>query len=161
MTRANAKKLCFIIALITPLLISVSTVMAPPPPHYDYDVTSDYHGVKVPLGTLVTVTATTNDPGVTGVTFIWRDPDGNEVLRTDDYAFPYADQFTPNIVGDWGVQAVFRGPDGTPVPGLDITDKIEIRATSFFVVPELPIVGTAGSLLSMLAGFYYIRKKKG
>ena len=135
----------------------------------DYDITTNYHGVNVPPGTEVTAIATTTDLTVTGVTFFWKDPDENikysEYVDTDTSSVQnikeYSSSYTPDIVGDWGVQAIFHGPDGKPVPGLDITDKVAIRATSFFHVPESQMVGTAGTLLSMLAGLgYYIRRKE-
>ena len=158
------------LTLLTLAFISISMVFAVRSSiSSGYDVTTDYHGVDVPPGTLVTATATTTDTAVTGVTFIWKDPDNNEQRRvkktTDENPDPsineYTDSYTPNILGDWGVQAIFHGTDGNPVPGLDITDKVAIRATSFFHVPESQIVGTAGTLLSMLAGLgYYIRRKE-
>jgi len=152
--------LMFTLALIALTYLNISKACAGITS--SYAVTTNYHGIDVPPGAEVTATATTTDPTVTGVTFIWKDPDNNEQRRVDDNTVPYTDSFTPNIIGDWGVQAIFHGPNGEPVPGLDITDKVAIRATSFFHVPEFQIVGTVGSLLSMLAGlgYYMIRKGK-
>jgi hypothetical protein len=158
------------LTLLTLAFISISMVFAVRSSiSSGYDVTTDYHGVDVPPETLVTATATTTDLTVTGVTFYWKDPDENikysEYVDTDTSIVSnikeYSSSYTPDTVGDWGVQAIFHGPDGKPVPGLDITDKVAIRATSFFHVPEIQIVGTAGTLLSMMAGLgYYIRRKE-
>jgi hypothetical protein len=153
---------------LTYLNISEAYAIKPGIPS-SYDVTTNYHGIDVPPETEVTATATTTDTTVTGVTFIWKDPDNNEQSRAertvdenpDPYINGYTDSFTPGIVGDWGVQAIFHGHDGTPVPGLDVIEKVAIRATSFFHVPEFQIVGTAGSLLSMLAGLVYYMRRKG
>ena len=134
-----------------------------------YDVTTDYHGLDVPPGTLVTATATSTDTAVTGVTFIWKDPDDNGLRRvtktTDEDPDPsinvYTDSFTSNIEGVWIVQAIFHGPHRKPVPGLLFEDKVSIKAISFFVIPESLIAGTAGTLFSMIAGLrYFARRKK-
>lgn len=156
------------LALIALTYLNISEAYAIKPVT-SYDVTTNYHGIDVPPGTAVTATATTTDTTVTGVTFIWKDPNNNVQIRvertvdenTDPDINEYTDSFTPDIVGDWGVQAIFHGHDGRPVPGLDVTDKVAIRATSFFHVPEFQIVGTAGSLLSMLAGLGYYMRRKG
>jgi len=162
--------LMLVLALIflTYLNLSEAYAIQPVIPS-DYDITTNYHGINVPPGTEVTATATTTDSTVTGVTFLWKGPDENikysEYVDADMSSVStikeYRSSYTPDIVGDWGVQAIFHGPDGKPVPGLDMTDKVAIRATSFFHVPEFQIVGTAGTLLSMLAGLgYYIRRKE-
>ena len=44
-----------------------------------YSVTSDYHGVDVPSGSPVTVTAMTTDPSVDVIKFIWKNPAGQIV----------------------------------------------------------------------------------
>lgn len=54
---------------------------------------------------------------------------------------------------------VFLGPNGREI--LNAEDITKIRATSPYATPEIPIHGTAGSILAMLAGFgYYIRSGK-
>lgn len=135
-----------------------------------YGVTSNYHGIDVPSGVPVTVTAMTTDPSVDVVKFIWKNPAG-QIIHTevkkasangttyDDKLVYYASStFTPTSMGDWGVQAKF----------LDIhricrwiwIEKVARRATSFNVIPEIPIIGTAGAGLAMFAGFTYKIKRK-
>ena len=64
----------------------------------------------------------------------------------------------PDVLGDWGVQAFFQDSTGRERSGLD--DVIKIRATSFNVVPEIPIVGTAGAIATMLFGFWLYTKRR-
>lgn len=135
-----------------------------------YAVTSDYHGINVPPGKLVTVTAMTTDNTITQVTFLWKNPGGNTVFtevnatRGTDGEFDgktvytFSSAHTPNAIGDWGVQALFQGPDGMTKESIE--DVIAIRATSFFVVPDFPMIGTVGSLGTMLLGLgLFIRRK--
>jgi len=138
-----------------------------------YAVTTDYQGKEVLPGTLVTATAGTTDTDVTHVTFIWKYP--NETVAYIDPDVPvwfngtewkgkiiyYAQsQHIPDVIGDWGIQAFFIGEGGTPKAGIE--DVIMIRATSFNVIPDLPIVGTAGALTAMLLGLgLFLKKRKG
>jgi len=132
-----------------------------------YAVTSNYHGEIVPIGAVVTVTAGTTDPEVATVDFIWKDPSENIVRETlnvpvysngstwDGKLIYYAnDSYTPDIEGDWGVQAIFR--DGTG--NVKKNDKIAIRATSFNTIPEVPL-GTITILLVMFASYIIFSKK--
>ena len=128
-----------------------------------YAVTTDYHGKEVPPGTLVTATAGTTDADVENVTFLWKDPDENIVnteanvlvwsngTTYDGKLIYYAQSsYTPDIIGDWGVQALFIEKDGKPKA--NHKDVVMIRATSFNVIPNIPIIGTAGAMISMLLG---------
>jgi len=140
-----------------------------------YTVTTDYHGEDVLPGALVTATASTTDPNVLNVTFVWMFP--NETIAIidaeivvwsngakwpdDDTGSPiyYAQSsFRPTVLGDWGVQAWFNGPGGH-LHGPE-TDIIAIRATSFNVIPEIPVIGTAGAVTAMLLGLGFFWKKK-
>ena len=139
-----------------------------------YAVTTDYHGEDILPGTLVTATAGTTDSDVLNVTFVWMFPNetiaiidaevvvwSNGTKWPDDTGSPiyYAQSsFRPTIIGDWGVQAWFNGPGGH-LHGLE-TDIIAIRATSFNVIPDIPVVGTAGSVAVMLLGLGLFYKKK-
>jgi len=67
----------------------------------------------------------------------------------------------PFIVGDWGVQAEFWGPDGKLKGTGSSTGIVKIRATSFYAVPEVPMIGTLTILLTMLASLaIFARKRK-
>jgi len=137
-----------------------------------YSVTTDYHGIDVPIGTLVTATAGTTDTDVQNVTFLWLYPN-ETVAHTDanvqvwsngstfdgELIFFAQSSYRPDVLGDWGVIAFFIGEGGRTKH--DIDDVIRIRATSFYLIPDLPTVGTAGAAATMLLGLgLYIRKKK-
>nr|MDO8135457.1 hypothetical protein [Candidatus Njordarchaeum guaymaensis] len=132
-----------------------------------YAVTTDYHGKDVPPGTLVTATAGTTDDSVESVTFIWKDPDGNVMYTETDFTVEsngtewdgmliyYAQSsYAPTVpLGDWGVQAVFM--DSGHIKHGQGEDIVAIRATSFFVIPEVPF-GTAVALLSLLGALVLV-----
>jgi hypothetical protein len=126
----------------------------------NYSVTSNFHGTDTPLGADVTVTATTNDATVYQVTFLWKD--ASKTVRFTDVVAVSGGIATsthqPNSLGDWGVQALFQGPDGTTKEGIE--EVVAIRATSFNVIPEIPLLGTAGISLAMVLGLAYKTKKK-
>lgn len=153
-----------------------------------YAVTSNWQGIDVPLGAEVVATAGTTDLTIENITFRWHDPADNTVWEetiavsgplvtpnvpsnippevqewADDNPgvnYLYAQSArTPNIVGDWGVQAFFIGPAGKTKAGLDYV--VQIRATSFNVIPEIPIIGTAGAAIAMLAGLGVFMKRRG
>lgn len=136
-----------------------------------YSVDSNFHGIDVPPGSTVAVTAFTTDMEVYQVTFIWHYPDktiafGPEVDATEvpgalyegNPVNTYSSSHTVNLPGDWGVQALFQSPDGKTKETIDYV--ISTKATSFFVVPFIPL-GTVGSLAAMLLvlGVYIKRKK--
>ena len=127
---------------------------------YDYKVTSNFHGIDTPLGADVVVTATTNDPEVTQVTFLWKDASEN-IVYTDVVTVvggTAESSNQPDSFGDWGVQALFQGPDGKTKQGVDLV--VSIKATSFFVIPEIPLFATAGSLLAMFLALGFRMKRE-
>lgn len=142
-----------------------------------YAIDSDYHGINVPPGMPVTVSAGTLDSRVTHITFRWHMP--NDTARWEITVPVYTngttgqwnngstaliryanDTQTPDVLGDWGVQAFFRDSAGSEKAGL--TNVIKVRATSFNTVPEIPIIGTAGAAVAMLLGlgFFMTRRRK-
>jgi hypothetical protein len=126
----------------------------------DYSVTSNYHGVDTPVGANVIVTATTSDSSITQVTFIWRN--GNGAVKFTDIV-PISggtaqSTHQPDSIGDWGVQALFQGPDGKTREGVSLV--VAIRATSFNVIPEIPLLGTAGASIAMVTGLAYKMTRK-
>ena len=140
-----------------------------------YAITTDYHGEDVIPGSLVTATVGTTNSNVLNVTFVWMFPnetiaiiDAEVVVSSNGTKYPddetgsliyYAQSsFRPTVVGDWGVQAWFNGPGGH-LHGPE-TDIIAIRATSFNVIPEIPIIGTAGAVTAMLLSLGLYRNKK-
>jgi len=123
-----------------------------------YTVTSNYHGIDVPLGATVIVTATTTDTTITDVVFIWRNAEGIEQWRETVQVIGGQAQSSgqPDSLGDWGVQALFIGPDGTTKENVE--EVVSIKATSFFVVPEYAL----GGLLAIGAcfGAFVLFKKR-
>ena len=137
-----------------------------------YAITTDYHGIDVPLGALVTATAGTTDANVTSVTFLWHYPDNETVAYEvntqvwsngstyDGKLIYYANSsYIPDVLGDWGVQALFIGEGGTKKANHN--DVIRIRSTSLNTIPDVPIVGTAGAIVAMLLGLgLFLHKRK-
>ncbi len=151
-----------------------------------YAVTTNWHGKEAPIGESVTATAGTTDSHVKSIEFIWLRPDGSlarsvtfYTLRTDPYPPPnvpkevidyknsttvwYAqDIFTPDKVGDWTVKAIFHTePKGSGNPRGQGSDKVMMRATSFFAVPEVPL-GTLTIVLAMFGslGIFALKRKR-
>lgn len=141
-----------------------------------YAITSNVHGVDVLPGSQVRVTAGTLDPNVVQVVFRWHMPNETVAREVTVPVFTNGtmgqwndgtsalvrfaiDNYTPGVVGDWGVQAFFQGSTGTAKAGLE--DVVKIRATSFNVIPEVPL-GTLVILLGMFGalGVFALRKKK-
>lgn len=158
------------------LLISINAVYAPwSTLGTGYAIDSNYHGIDIPVGTPVVVTAGTLDSRVTQVTFRWHMPDDSVAREVAVPVFTNGttgqwnngttalvrfavDTFTPDVLGDWGVQAFFQGTGGST--RADLEHVIKIRATSFNVIPEVPL-GTAVVLLSMFGalGVFAVKKK--
>jgi len=134
-----------------------------------YYVTTNWHGVDVPTGVAVTATAKTTDHDVDKVQFIWKNPAG-QTIWTDTVSvhsdgtynghtvYSASSTHTPQEIGDWTVQVLF----------LDVhyscrcswTETVARRATSFNVVPEIPVIGTAGASIAMFAGLAIKMKRK-
>ena len=166
---------------ITPVLIVAGILMlialgvayaAYPSLASGYAVDSNFHGINVPVGSNVIVTAYTTDMDVYQVTFIWKYPNGtiaigpevdNTAVAGDPYEGNPVNTFSSthavSVVGDWGVQALFQSPYGSTKANIELV--ISIKATSFFVVPDVPVLGTVGSLAAMLfvLGMFIKRKK--
>jgi hypothetical protein len=139
-----------------------------------YAVTTDYHGIDVPPETLVTATAATTDSSILNVTFVWKFPNETVAFEDIDVAVwsngtKYPDEngslvfyaqssFTLILVGEWGVQAFFKGPGGHLCG--NGTDIIAIRATSGEVIPEISIVGAAGTIVAISLILTLLRCKR-
>ena len=154
------------------MLLGVGVAYAPYPTlSTGYAIDSNYHGINVPPGANVIVTAYTTDADVYQVTFLWKNPGGNTVwtdvvgpgtLEAEQYdgmnVYSFASSHGPGEIGDWGVQALFQSPDGMTKENIDYV--VKIKATSFFVVPDFPMIGTLGSLGAMLLGLGLFVKRK-
>lgn len=172
----KARLTAFVISVILGSLFLSSAVYAPwTTLGTGYAIKTNYHGIDVPPYTPVTATAGTLDSGVVNVTFRWHMP--NDTVRweisvpvwkngtkgqwnngTETFIWYANDTQTPDVIGDWGVQAFFTGPDGKDRANL--TDVIKIKAESFNTVPEMPF-GTIAAVVAMLIAFgLFIVKKK-
>lgn len=175
-------KIIAIAALMVSLLVSLPKVQAT----FDwtgtsinsgYAITTDWHGIEVPLGEEVTAWAGINldvvDVDIVEVKFRWLRP--NEAVAWWDNVTSYTEELwegklirefnatrEPDELGDWGVQAIFYDTEGHgrgPVP--DQPGKVAIRARSFFAVPEVSF-GTIAILIAMFGAFsiFAIKKKR-
>ena len=137
-----------------------------------YGVTSNYHGIDVPSSSTVVVTAMTTDAVVDHVLFVWKNPaeqiiwvdiesvySNGTTYEKDGKLIYYANSsHIPNSIGDWGVKAIFVDLNG--IYRCETKLIVARRATSFNVIPEIPLLGTAGASIAMLAGFTYKIKRK-
>jgi hypothetical protein len=155
------------------MLIAATTVYASPPINLNdgYEIVTNWHGVDIPPGTEVAATAMTTDASVTRVTFLWKNPAGTTTFNDPDVPvfqngttwdgklIYYAiSTYTPEALGDWGIQALFQDSRGHTIQG--VADVVAIRARSFNVIPEVPLLGTLGASLAMVAGLAYKTKRK-
>lgn len=171
-------KIIFVGVLLVSLLILLPEVNA-----YDwsrtsiksgYAVTTDWHGVEVPIGEPVTARAGTTDPSIVKVWFRWLLPNDTEAwppIEVTEYTLDtwegktvrvFLNTQIPDELGDWGVQGVFYDEGGHgqgPIP--ETEEKVAIRAKSFFAVPEVPF-GTIAVLIAMFGalGILAIKKKR-
>jgi len=129
-------------------------------------------------GDEITAYAGTIDSEVDHVVFNWLAPDGTVIPISEVCSGPAADPKgmysfdiyyatctvevgvdIPAINGDWGVQAEFWGPGGKLKGTGGSEGIIKIRATSFFVIPEVQM-GTITILLTMLASLAVFARKR-
>jgi hypothetical protein len=138
--------------LATTMLVSATPV--------SYNVTSNFHRIDVPVGVTVTVIATTTDDSIQKVIFIWRDPTGAQAFLPDEQiASPdgsFKSEKMPNSPGEWGVQALFIGPNGKTKQGIDYV--VSIKATSFFHLPEYEFGGLL-AIGACFAGLVVFKKR--
>ena len=155
-----------------------------------YAVTTNWHGKEVPIGQSVTAWAGTTNSSVYQVEFKWKNETGYVVYAaivtkenmvkytTPDYPsdapqeikdwatnnvgitiFYATNTQIPNSTGNWSVQVFFYAPGGHLIG--QRTDIVAIRATSFNVIPDIPVLGSAGALTAMLLslGLFLYRKR--
>jgi len=151
-----------------------------------YAVTTNWHKIDVPLGQTVVATAGTTDSDVTHVEFIWRDSSNSivwdenitisgplttpvvppdvpqEVIKwaqdNSNTEYWYAQsRHIPNATGKWSVQAIFHN---VTKPKGKSSVNFEIRSASFNVIPDAPIVGTAGIVSAMALGLALFKYKR-
>lgn len=161
------KNILFAIVIVALIGSSMSVANAF---HYTYELTSNYSENDVPLGATVTVTATTNDPNAYKLVFMWLNPaDKVEIIESefltwdgstyiDDLkALTATSELTLDKIGDWDVYAVFLDKFGKRC--FSVIIPVKIRHATFNVIPEIPIIGTAGAAIAMVAGLTYKVKR--
>jgi hypothetical protein len=131
---------------------------------YYYGITTNWEGVDVPMGATVIATAKTNNSQVDHIQFIWIDPNGHTVktetktVTFDGTHYKAESNYVPTILGLWTVKAKFLDQNGFLHCCCDET--VETKKTTFFVVPEIPLIGTAGASIAMFAGLAIKMKRK-
>ncbi len=142
-------------------LFSSFTAVANAWPTYTYELSSNYPGPYVPLGTTVTVTATTTDPKAYSVMFIWVSPSHDYSTGIIPISGGSASSsHTLDEEGEWCVHAIFFDSIGCEC--FRIVYPVAWRCIRIFVnvVPEIPVVGTAGASIVMALGLAYKMKRK-
>lgn len=136
-----------------------------------YAITCDWHGVDILPGTLVTATAGTTDASVSTITFQWKDPADNivktETIDVASNGTTYNDKlvywahssYAPDSIGKWTVKAIFNGANKNGNPA-QRAQSVHVCGPSN-VVPDIPVIGTAGALVTMFASLgMFLRKKR-
>jgi hypothetical protein len=124
----------------------------------NYTVTQNPPG-EISVGDPVTITGTISNPPMSGVpvVFRWYNPalglkwtDGP--INTDANGQASSTR-SPDAVGKWTVVVVFA--TGEPEQIFAVTVVYRFNA-----IPELPLIGTVGASIAMLAGLAYKMKRK-
>jgi hypothetical protein len=170
------RKSILLLCALTLLIMSSSAIIVYANPSNEgslgsgYYVTTNWHGIDVPSGAAVIATAKTTNRDVDKVTFTWINPAGQTVW-TETVAVQFdgtyyngkkvysaTSTYTPEALGDWTVKALFIDQNGHF--HCCCTSEVARRATSFNVVPEIPLIGTAGASIAMFAGLAVKMKRK-
>jgi hypothetical protein len=128
---------------------------------YTYNLTSA-SGDAPQLNQPFIVTATTDNPNVGNIRFTWINPAGQTVF-TETVSTTKIDSnkvanstCTINSLGDWTVKTEYM--DFRNFIAFTYCNTVETR-TTFNVVPEVPLLGTAGIAIAMVAGFVFYKKR--
>jgi len=123
-----------------------------------------WDGGEIYPGESATVRAATTQPPhpeATHVVFRWNRPDGSQfdvgpkplTLSGDTWdgkpIWNAYDTQTIDMVGDWGVQALFQDAEEKLMGPNDPYETVAIKAISWHAVPEVPF-GTIATMLCML-----------
>jgi len=146
-----------------------------------YRVTTENFPDPVMLGDPIIAWAGTTNGGIDEVKFRWNPPEGSGLdsfviigtymgtvtLPDSTIVYQWSSTYTPTDpeeMGDWGIQGVFYD-DQDPGNGIGPIPEqpffTEIRARSFFAVPEVPI-GTIIVIVAMFGalGLFALRRKQ-
>jgi hypothetical protein len=134
-----------------------------------YTLTKTGPSGSIAPGTAVSMAATTTNSIVNKATFDWyapgKYPAGPIAFTTVDTTpgDGFTSTQTVNTGGPWEVVVTFANSAGTPL----WTDTATTTVTNVVfvgvvvqVIPELPLIGTVGGSIAMLAGLGYKLKRK-
>jgi hypothetical protein len=131
---------------------------------YYYGISTNWEGVDVPMGATVIATAKTTNSHVDHIEFIWIDPNGHTVktetktVAFDGSYYKAESNYVPTILGPWAIKAKFL--DQNYYLHCCCETGVESRQTTFHVIPEIPLIGTAGASLATFAGLAVKMKRK-
>jgi hypothetical protein len=159
-------KILTAIALIALMACMISTATAAVPP---YDVYKVSPADPVHLGDTVTLAATTSNSHVNTVVFKWYAPgdypSGSAAFTSTDGSS--ADGFTstnPDPIdkpGRWIVVATFEKMTSMglkPIEDDPVIYQVDVNG-DFFVLPEYPLIGSAGVFVAMGLGLLFFKRK--
>jgi hypothetical protein len=155
----NSRKIMLISMITAVMVFSVRATTTATSNYYKLDCPKTDVGVF----TDVTITAKSNDWRVDKVIFYWYSPNGLEFTQTV-YITQVGNERVASsthkvdTLGEWTVKAVFKGGDDTWWTWCD--DVCKVKCCVFNVIPEVPLIGTAGASLVMFAGLAYWMKRK-
>lgn len=163
-------------AFLVLAIASSFTALAYASNRYFYLVNSNFGTNSVPLGSTVKITASTNDSRIVRILFYWYNPanpyhpeftqskdvytNGTKDVEGDTL-IRYADSTLSHPVdklGDWHVFVIFKDVWGNSWCESD--KVIACRAITFNVVPEVPLLGTLGVSIAMVAGLAFRMRGK-
>jgi len=155
----NLRKIVVISTLVIALVMTVVATA---------NATSYYYKLQCPTTSVgaftdVTITAKSNDWRVDKVIFYWYSPSGLEFTETVTAAHVGSEWVASSthkvdVLGDWTVKAKFKGGDDTWWCWCD--DVCVVKCCRFNVIPEVPLIGTAGISIAMVGGLAYKMKRK-
>ncbi len=120
------------------------------------------------MGRPVKVTALSTNSHVDYVVFIWKNATGQLKYQETVQVFTNGTKYdgklvryaisthTPDSLSEWGVQAKFYDNNGCCS---SCDTRLATKATSFNVVPEVPLLGTAGIAFVMVVGLTVFKSK--
>jgi hypothetical protein len=162
------KNILTVITIIALSACLITIVTATDPNTYTLVKTSPVSTVN--LGNTVVMTAQTNNTSVNTVVFLWyapgNYPSGPVALNYTDNtpSNGYTSSLTVNQLGEWTVVATFEKTEVSggvlkPIWTNPIIRHVNVNG-SFFVLPEYPLIGSAGIFAAMLLSLLVIKRKE-
>jgi len=152
--RDSMRKAILITILVLSLAMVAGLIIAA---NATYNVTSNVADPSnVAPGTNVIITAQTNE-NFLSATFTWKNPAGNIILEeTVPFTGTPKTAVSDMVVNDGGVwEVAVYSNNGQKIGVFEYTVRL-----GFNVIPELPLIGTAGASIAMIAGLAYKMKRK-